>query len=129
MFKLFLSLFLLSVITARHIVVEEECPNVLPAGTYNIAYIKDSFPGFQDIVFTIDGNNIGFTGCNINRGTYELTKDNKFTTTPLWLSTRRACPDDYDGVVLDTVLKSDEAYGRNRWIIFTSEGDVVLVLG
>ena len=50
-------------------------------------------------------------------------------TTPNWIATKRACVNDYDGVVLDVLLASDEAYARNRWVIFKSKGEVVLVLG
>ena len=80
-------------------------------------------------MFNINKNSIGFRGCNINGGTYELTRNHKFTTTPNWIATKRACVNDYDGVVLDVLLASDEAYARNRWVIFKSKGEVVLVLG
>ena len=132
MFKLLLSLFLLSVIIAHKVhhfgKNKKISQHLLPQGTYNIAYIKESFPGFENIVFNIDGNSIGFSGCNTNRGSYELTKDNKFTTTPMWMSTRRACSEDYDGVVFNTVLSSDEAYSSGNCLIFISEGEAVLVL-
>ena len=95
MFRLFLSLLLLSIISAGGNIAyyrPKNCHHYLPTSSYTIDYIRDPIPASYRIIFSIYENLIGFRGCNMKNGIYELTEDDEFWTPEEdWLSTENVC--------------------------------------